>query len=472
MTCNLGNHEAELKSAFDVVSNSGSGKHWCIFEYDGNSSIIRVGAQGDSGGLEELIEQFNSGKIQYGFASIQSSPSGGAQSGQRKIVLIHWQGEGVPAARLATTAAHMESIRRFVRLVHLTIYARNEEDVELQSIYKQLAAKLPNDFVPNAPTQNSGERKTSNASSASSSTPWIPPAPVGTDYSPVKAQKDIDQDERAKFWNEMRAEEESRRREEALKKEEQQKQFAEERKRLDKQLHETHIKAGAAQAPKSAPPLLPPQSPKKGNLISGRTQMFEQKVAEIVNSMPKPLKKPKNFKYQVGLAPNPAALIPVNSLANLDEPRVFECKFEKKPNANEPKVMECKFEKRPNVPEPTPQVVECAFKRREDQIPVLPVPPVARKEEQHMQEEPVKHGGNQYEEPPCEPNNQPVKGGGGDSLRARALWDYQAEDDTEISFNPDEIISEVEQIHDGWWRGRAPNGIVGLFPSNYVELIQ
>ncbi|KAF7638987.1 hypothetical protein Mgra_00001513 [Meloidogyne graminicola] len=26
-------------------------------------------------------------------------------------------------------------------------------------------------------------------------------------------------------------------------------------------------------------------------------------------------------------------------------------------------------------------------------------------------------------------------------------------------------------VDDGWWYGRAPNGSVGLFPSNYVQLL-
>ena len=42
-------------------------------------------------------------------------------------------------------------------------------------------------------------------------------------------------------------------------------------------------------------------------------------------------------------------------------------------------------------------------------------------------------------------------------------------DDTEISFDVDEIITDIEQIDEGWWRG--VRGSYGLFPANYVELI-
>ena len=46
------------------------------------------------------------------------------------------------------------------------------------------------------------------------------------------------------------------------------------------------------------------------------------------------------------------------------------------------------------------------------------------------------------------------------------------EDDTEISFDVDEIITDIEQIDEGWWRGtRQLDGSNGLFPANYVEII-
>ncbi|MCJ8746918.1 hypothetical protein PDJAM_G00147440 [Pangasius djambal] len=56
-------------------------------------------------------------------------------------------------------------------------------------------------------------------------------------------------------------------------------------------------------------------------------------------------------------------------------------------------------------------------------------------------------------------------------LRVRALYDYQAEDDTEISFEPGDIIMDVETVDKAWWKGFSKDGRQGLFPSNYVEII-
>lgn len=56
-------------------------------------------------------------------------------------------------------------------------------------------------------------------------------------------------------------------------------------------------------------------------------------------------------------------------------------------------------------------------------------------------------------------------------ITAIALYDYQAAGDDEISFDPDDIICNIEMIDDGWWRGVC-KGRYGLFPANYVELRQ
>ncbi|KAM8973131.1 drebrin-like protein isoform 2-T2 [Pelodytes ibericus] len=87
-----------------------------------------------------------------------------------------------------------------------------------------------------------------------------------------------------------------------------------------------------------------------------------------------------------------------------------------------------------------------------------------------------------YEEPPVEsnvyeapPQEEPVYESGIDEERglcARALYDYQAADDTEISFDPDDLITHIEMIDEGWWRGYGPNGSFGMFPANYVELLE
>nr|CAD7396155.1 unnamed protein product [Timema poppensis] len=54
---------------------------------------------------------------------------------------------------------------------------------------------------------------------------------------------------------------------------------------------------------------------------------------------------------------------------------------------------------------------------------------------------------------------------------AVALYDYQAAAEDEISFDPEDVITNIEMIDEGWWRGLC-RGQYGLFPANYVQLQQ
>ncbi|KAJ8985719.1 hypothetical protein NQ317_014370 [Molorchus minor] len=53
-------------------------------------------------------------------------------------------------------------------------------------------------------------------------------------------------------------------------------------------------------------------------------------------------------------------------------------------------------------------------------------------------------------------------------ITAIALYDYQAAAEDEVSFDPDDIITHIEKIDAGWWRGLC-KGKYGLFPANYVQ---
>ncbi|XP_073709379.1 src substrate cortactin isoform X2 [Misgurnus anguillicaudatus] len=74
---------------------------------------------------------------------------------------------------------------------------------------------------------------------------------------------------------------------------------------------------------------------------------------------------------------------------------------------------------------------------------------------------------------PEQDNQYQTSGEYGEDLgvTAVALYDYQAAGDDEISFDPDDIITNIEMIDEGWWRGVC-RGAYGLFPANYVEVRQ
>jgi son of sevenless len=56
------------------------------------------------------------------------------------------------------------------------------------------------------------------------------------------------------------------------------------------------------------------------------------------------------------------------------------------------------------------------------------------------------------------------------ALYVRALYNYDADDRTSLSFREGETIQVLTQLDSGWWDG-VINGVRGWFPSNYCEVI-
>jgi len=50
----------------------------------------------------------------------------------------------------------------------------------------------------------------------------------------------------------------------------------------------------------------------------------------------------------------------------------------------------------------------------------------------------------------------------------RAIYDYKANDDDELSFNAGDILYVLDSTDPDWWKARC-KGIEGLFPCNLVE---
>ncbi|KAJ4304059.1 cell division cycle- protein [Collariella sp. IMI 366227] len=55
-------------------------------------------------------------------------------------------------------------------------------------------------------------------------------------------------------------------------------------------------------------------------------------------------------------------------------------------------------------------------------------------------------------------------------MYVRALYDYEADDRTSLSFHEGDIIQVITRLESGWWDG-VINGVRGWFPSNYCQII-
>lgn len=69
---------------------------------------------------------------------------------------------------------------------------------------------------------------------------------------------------------------------------------------------------------------------------------------------------------------------------------------------------------------------------------------------------------------------QQVAGGQAGSGGKRALiqYDYEKAEDNEIDLVEGQYVTNIEMVDDDWWMGTNSKGDSGLFPSNYVELVE
>ncbi|XP_047026501.1 drebrin-like protein [Helicoverpa zea] len=551
MAINLDKHKQALISGWKDVLDEKSDTNWALFGYDGQSNDLKFIDKGD-GGLDELIDEFNSGKIQYAFLKVDQ-PNGSIS----KFVLINWQGEGAPTVRKGTCANHIKHVANFFTGFHLTMHARTEDDLDEKVIQDKLA-------------------KAGSAFNFKSSRPEeLPPSgPIGTVYQKVNPVQEINSKERDQFW--LKEEQEEKKRVEAEKKRrDEEKRKAEElARRRDELEAERRAKAEqekpvAPEAPAAAGVSASealrrqreaearqlcaastaaaralfqhnlaqgqlyvtrsnsntPEKPVRSSVIAQRINTFTQ----AQSPQPSPIKSPtklepktipipetedeeppktsplKNIdKIKMSLeSPSQIQYEPIIDPADLspsteNESRSFSAVnyAETKENAYrdiEPKQSEPMIKQNilendmfdasysssnenddddsdnkfstikrspysknniadENERELTRQntVIENVnFKKETNGTTLDDVSPEGLDDE-----------GAIYEDLDDDPG-----------LTARALYDYQAADESEITFDPGDIITHIEQIDAGWWQGLGPHGVFGLFPANYVELL-
>jgi hypothetical protein len=87
----------------------------------------------------------------------------------------------------------------------------------------------------------------------------------------------------------------------------------------------------------------------------------------------------------------------------------------------------------------------------------------------------IQHNIPDEEDLPEEPHaHDPAANQGSHAGGKRALiqYDYEKAEDNELELVEGEYVTNIEMVDDDWWMGTNSKGESGLFPSNYVELIE
>ncbi|CAG8629815.1 7597_t:CDS:10, partial [Ambispora leptoticha] len=141
---NFTTHSKELRSTYEAVLNGDAEIDWVLYGYDKGTNELKVLNKGD-GGLEELEDEFNDGKIQFAFVRVKDP-----NTELPKFVLIGWVkyhvphvrlsrcGDGVPETKKGLFNSHFNEVSNFLKGYHLQINARTETDVDPAYIMKRI----------------------------------------------------------------------------------------------------------------------------------------------------------------------------------------------------------------------------------------------------------------------------------------------------------------------------------------------
>ncbi|XP_063346402.1 drebrin-like b isoform X3 [Pelmatolapia mariae] len=452
MAVNLSKNGPALTAAYKEVVDEKSNTNWALFTYEGNSDDIRLAEKGD-GGLEELVEELNSGKVMYAFCRVQDP-----NSGLPKYVLINWTGEGVKDARKGICANHVSAMSNFLKGAHVTINARAEEDVEPESIMQKVA-------------KASGANYSFHKEASSRFQDSGPQGPVGSVYQKTNAMSEIRKTNKDNFWAQAEKEEEKRRQEERRKAEE-------ERKHLERERKDREAKEAAMREKRDK---------ERSSQIDQQKKYQQQQEAESrEQEKPRWEEQEENQAAQTRAVKRGESVEKANEAASLISQRAVNPRemFKQRERGITPSDSDVP-PAAPASPQPgrlqspflSKQVFESerasSPQRQASPVPAGSASPVHATEEAPTANscvtEPVYEDPSQAEETNTyEVTAEETSDRG---ICARALYDYQAADDTEISFDPDDIITGIEMIDEGWWRGYGPDSHFGMFPANYVELM-
>lgn len=472
-------HRNKLIEAWKDVLDNKSSTDWALFGYDGQTNDLKLVGTGE--GLNELSDDFNSGKIMYAFLRLIDP-----KTSLTKYLLINWQGEGAPVVRKGTCANHIRDVANFFTGAHLTLNARTEDDIDEELLLKKLSSSVYNFKEPRMVQEDNK-------------------IPIGTNYSRIIPAKELNPKEMQNFWQKEEAEEkiridmEKEKNQLELKRTEDEQRLREEREHKEREKNIGNIeKLQPAHKPTKTSPQ--PLSPEKTLKSPTRTmteaermrQLRSQEARELIGGRVGTAKAMFTQNSTEGQLQNKNAPVkPVrNSLAQrINAINSGVVQHEELHEPHKEVVPEKVEVKSPTITEPIINkeekvvVPESVISDDEDQFSTIKRSPHSKtnslaspddtkpieKENIPVLDQTLNNENNNKNFETADDGFQDLIEDG--NLKARALYDYQAADESEITFDPGDIITHIDQIDEGWWQGLGPDGTYGLFPANYVELI-
>jgi len=498
MSLNLNKYGASMQEAWKKVRDPKSDTNWVLFGYEGTSFDLKLISTGEDG-VDEMKDELNASKIMYGFIRLEDP-----KTSLPKYVFFHWQGESVPGTMKGKAATHLRDIEKYFHGAHLTITARDEDEVDENDILDKVSKV-------SATAYNFQEKRTFGDEA--------PPAPVGSNHKKINPKAELpDMDEREKFWNSeeskekdrvaieksrriseakqldmerrAREERESKLREASIKERERKiSQLKEKEAKVDNMNSEDKKKWEIQQIEdakdeesrqKRAEELRRQRSEEAKQLIGQRTTgakaVFERHSSQGQMNFKKSQTSSSNIINEIKEEPTPVISAPSPVSAPAPTPAPAAAPKEDAINANEVSTEDNIVPPPDSFGNDDNRVNEV----QQQQPPDVTGAASTNHQPDLIQDVAAKQGPDitssaiASEETNNDDNAGDKVNGSASSeygLCAMALYDYQAADETEISFDPGQLVTHIDQIDPGWWQGLGPDGNYGLFPANYVEVV-
>ncbi|KAL2911976.1 actin binding protein [Polyrhizophydium stewartii] len=459
-------HSGEIASAYKRILSESDPLNWAILSYSGGTNDLKLFGSGD-GGLEELKDEFEEGKIQYAFARVVEPISG-----LPKFVLIAWCGDGVPVAKKGLFHHHVNDVVKYFKGFHVQINARADVDVEPDVIMKKVkdssgakysvqqdverpsvsqpppvssAPKPLYSSTPSAPASSISPRSSYGSAGAPSYAPTKPvygaAAASGSTKPAVPATTSTASATRPSYGG-----------------------------------------------PNSYTPNLPPKQPPATRPKFGGYGGYAQVESRPAASAPT-LASALPASGSVAARAAAFAAAPQRDAGAQAERERREREERERVEREERDYRERQQREEQQRADSARAQLDSAERERQESERRVQLERQERErrdaeeraKREHMERQrleaearlqrelEVQRAQHEPAAPPAAPAAPLADAGAG--LRAVALYEYTPDEANEIPLAEEEIVTDIVQVDEGWWEGTNSHGQRGLFPANYVEII-
>lgn len=164
----LATNSKSIETTYEKVIRGDPNVTFAIFSSDKN--VLKVGTTG-SGGIEEFVEEFEDGKVQFGIVRVTAE-----NSAVSKNLLVGWCPDGAPAKARLSFASNSAEVARVFNGYHVQVTARDQDDLDPEELLRKIGAAAGANYGGQGTAGKAAKPPTSKPQAAKPST-FVPPKP-------------------------------------------------------------------------------------------------------------------------------------------------------------------------------------------------------------------------------------------------------------------------------------------------------